>query len=134
MATMNISLPAQMKAWVEAQSADGRYANSSDYVRDLIRREQVKAEKIAHMQRLVEEAQASGFSEKTPRQVFEHAKAEWRRRTTLEQAANASLEPREERIDRLRALVNEAERSGVSSKSVMEIFAEAEHRHRQDAP
>jgi antitoxin ParD1/3/4 len=30
MATMNISLPDQMKAWVEAQSADGRYANSCD--------------------------------------------------------------------------------------------------------
>ena len=40
MATMNISLPDQMKAWVEAQSKDGRYSNSSDYVRDLIRRDQ----------------------------------------------------------------------------------------------
>ena len=47
MATMNISLPDQMKAWVEEQTKDGRYANSSDVVRDLIRREQVKAEKIA---------------------------------------------------------------------------------------
>lgn len=39
MATMNISLPQQMKDWVEAQTADGRYANSSDYIRDLIRRD-----------------------------------------------------------------------------------------------
>jgi len=65
MATMNISLPDQMKAWVEAQSADGRYANSSDYVRDLIRKEQVKAEKIAHWQRLVDEARAGGISDMT---------------------------------------------------------------------
>ena len=65
MATMNISLPDQMKAWVEAQSADGRYANSSDYIRDLIRREQIKAEKIAHMQRLVDEGRASGISART---------------------------------------------------------------------
>ena len=36
---MNISLPDQMKAWVESRSADGRYSNSSDYVRDLIRRD-----------------------------------------------------------------------------------------------
>ena len=68
MATMNISLPDQMKAWVEAQSADGRYANSSDYVRDLIRREQIKAEKISHWNALIEEAEASGVSEQTPRQ------------------------------------------------------------------
>lgn len=69
MATMNISLPDQMKAWVEAQSVDGRYSNSSDYVRDLIRREQVKAEKIAHWQRLVDEARASGISKRTMAEI-----------------------------------------------------------------
>jgi len=69
MATMNISLPDQMKAWVEAQSKDGRYSNSSDYIRDLIRREQVKAEKIAHWQRLVDEARASGISTRTIDQI-----------------------------------------------------------------
>ena len=42
MATMNISLPAQMKDWIEAQVATGRYANASDYVRDLVREEQEK--------------------------------------------------------------------------------------------
>lgn len=65
MATMNISLPDQMKAWVEAQTADGRYSNSSDYVRDLIRRDQIKAEKIARMQELIDEGRASGISDKT---------------------------------------------------------------------
>lgn len=80
MATMNISLPDQMKAWVEEQTRDGRYANSSDVVRDLIRREQIKAEKIANMQRLVDEAYASGFSDRTPRQIFEDVRAEFERR------------------------------------------------------
>lgn len=65
MATMNISLPDQMKAWVEEQTKDGRYANSSDVVRDLIRREQIKAEKIANMQRLIDEGRASGISDRT---------------------------------------------------------------------
>ena len=80
MATMNISLPDQMKAWVEAQSVDGRYSNSSDYVRDLIRREQIKAEKIANMQRLVDEGLASGVSSQTPRQIIDEVRAEMRRR------------------------------------------------------
>lgn len=65
MATMNISLPDQMKEWVEAQAEDGRYSNSSDYVRDLIRRDQVRREKIAAMQKLVEEARASPSVELT---------------------------------------------------------------------
>lgn len=75
MATMNISLPDQMKAWVEAQSKDGRYSNSSDYVRDLIRREQIKAEKIAHWQRLVVDAEASGTSSESVEEIFERARA-----------------------------------------------------------
>lgn len=63
MATMNISLPQAMKDWVEAQTADGKYANTSDLVRDLIRREQIKREKIAAMQEKIDEAYASGFIE-----------------------------------------------------------------------
>lgn len=65
MATMNISLPDPMKAWVEEQTKDGRYSNSSDYVRDLIRREQIKADKIAHWQRLIDEARVGGISDMT---------------------------------------------------------------------
>lgn len=78
MATMNISLPDPMKQWVEAQTKDGRYANSSDYVRDLIRRDQIKADKIAAMQRLVDEGRASGLSDKTPRQIIDELRAEMR--------------------------------------------------------
>ena len=70
MATMNISLPQQMKDWVEAQSADGKYANSSDLVRDLIRKEQIKQEKIAAMNEKIEEAYASGLVEMTVDELF----------------------------------------------------------------
>jgi antitoxin ParD1/3/4 len=69
-----------MKAWVEEQTRSGRYGNSSDVVRDLIRREQVRAEKIANMQRLVDEGRASGISERTPREIIEAARAELRKR------------------------------------------------------
>ena len=63
MATMNISLPQQMKDWVEAQTADGKYANSSDYVRDLIRRDAEKRAKIAAMEAKIEEGLASGMAD-----------------------------------------------------------------------
>ncbi len=60
MATMNVSLPDAMKDWVEGRAETGRYSNASDYVRDLIRRDQERAEKIAAMQRLIDEAEESG--------------------------------------------------------------------------
>ena len=37
MATLNISIPDEMRAWIDSQVDSGRYANASDYVRDLIR-------------------------------------------------------------------------------------------------
>ena len=49
MATMNVSLPDPMKQWVEAQARTGRYSNASDYVRDLIRKDQERAAQIAHL-------------------------------------------------------------------------------------
>ena len=55
MATMNISLPDAMKAWVEEQVETGRYANSSDVVRDLVRKEQERAFRQAEFDRLVKE-------------------------------------------------------------------------------
>ncbi|MGR3372767.1 type II toxin-antitoxin system ParD family antitoxin [Pseudooceanicola nanhaiensis] len=60
MSTMNISLPEQMKAWVESRSRDGRYANSSDYVRDLIRRDQERTAAIAALQAEIDAGRESG--------------------------------------------------------------------------
>lgn len=75
MATMNVSLPDAMKLWVEAQSATGRYSNASDYVRDLIRRDQERRDKIGHMQTLVSEALDSGVSERSMADIRTAARA-----------------------------------------------------------
>jgi antitoxin ParD1/3/4 len=40
MPTMNISLPESLRAFVEHQIAQRRYGTTSEYVRDLIRRDQ----------------------------------------------------------------------------------------------
>jgi antitoxin ParD1/3/4 len=74
MATMNVSLPAPMKDWVEAQSQTGAYSNASDYVRDLIRRDQQRAEKIAAMQILVSEAVRSGISPRSTQKILASAR------------------------------------------------------------
>ena len=67
---MNISLPEQMKAFAEAQTRDGRYSNVSDYMRDLIRRDQARREAIAEIQALVDEGLASGPSKPFDMQTF----------------------------------------------------------------
>ena len=40
MASMNISVPDPMRDWVQTRIDGGQYASVSDYVRDLIRRDQ----------------------------------------------------------------------------------------------
>lgn len=69
MATMNISLPQALKDWVEDQADAGLYANSSDYVRDLIRRDVEKREKLEALRLKIEEAERSGFREMTVEEI-----------------------------------------------------------------
>ncbi len=40
MSTMNVSLPEELRAFVDDQVDEGRYGSTSEYVRDLIRRDQ----------------------------------------------------------------------------------------------
>ncbi|WP_349370189.1 type II toxin-antitoxin system ParD family antitoxin [Salinarimonas sp.] len=74
MATMNVSLPDPMKDWVEAQARGGRYANASDYVRDLIRRDQERQAKIAAMQELVREGLESGVGDRSIEELIAAAR------------------------------------------------------------
>ncbi|MBK8972849.1 MAG: type II toxin-antitoxin system ParD family antitoxin [Hahellaceae bacterium] len=48
MATMNISIPEPMRKWVQDRIHTGRYANNSDYIRDLIRKDQER--QLAHQE------------------------------------------------------------------------------------
>jgi len=83
MATMNVSLPDEMKLWAEAQAQDGRYGNVSDYVRDLIRRDQERAVAIAELQALIDEGIASGVSEMSMDEIFEEAMRQFERTQTV---------------------------------------------------
>ena len=61
MATMNISLPDSLKEWAEAQVSSGKFANMSDFVRDLMREQRDKQRYIAYVSKALEEAEASGY-------------------------------------------------------------------------
>lgn len=55
MATLNISLPNPMREWIQDQIKKGQYASSSDYVRDLIRKDQYRIHKLEVFQSAVSE-------------------------------------------------------------------------------
>jgi len=46
MATLNISIPNEMRHWIDQQITSGHFANASDYIRDLIRHNQSEKEAI----------------------------------------------------------------------------------------
>lgn len=73
MATMNISIPDPMKDWVQAQVETGAYANSSDYVRDLIRKDQENRNKQV-IQKAITEGLESGKSDKSFDEIIGGAK------------------------------------------------------------
>ncbi len=63
MVTMNVSLPEKLKKRVLARIARGNYANASDYVRDLIRKD------IEGRDALIAELRKGESSGSSPRQV-----------------------------------------------------------------
>lgn len=71
MATMNISLPDEMKTWVEENVQTGRYSNASDYVRDLIRNDH---RKLSELRAALIEGENSGSSSEFEFEAFIESK------------------------------------------------------------
>ena len=74
MTTMNVSLPTPMKAWVETQVKSGLYGNASDYVRDLIRKDQQDQEKIKALQSAITQGIESGISDRSMLDILKGAR------------------------------------------------------------
>lgn len=84
MPTMNISLPESLRDFVERQVGPGGFSSSSEYMRDLIRRDQARAEKIATLQARVNEARNSPDDTRSQRDL----EAEGLRRAPARQRAS----------------------------------------------
>lgn len=81
MATMNISLPDDMKAWVDQQTKAHGYATTSEYVRAMIRE---RREAIERLRAALLEGIASGNPQPADDAYFEHLRATIGRRTAAE--------------------------------------------------
>ena len=84
MATMNISLPTEMKKWVEAQANNGRYGNTSDFMRDLVRREQDRQAAMNQLGELLDDGFESGVSSRNMDEIFANARELAARRSAID--------------------------------------------------
>ena len=71
MATLNISLPDEMRQWIDSQVRSGRYANASDYIRDLIRSNHTSTELV---RLALIEGEQSGESKATIKNIIRSEK------------------------------------------------------------
>ena len=81
MSELTISIPPALEEWVAARVSEGRYADASDYLRDLVRRDQDGGEgDLVALRALIDEGLASGIIDEQPEVVIEQIIAERRER------------------------------------------------------
>lgn len=80
MATVTVSLPEPMKDWIEAQASNGQFSGVSDYIRDLVRRDQSRQDQREALIQALIEGEESGQAREWSR---EDLLAEARRRAGL---------------------------------------------------
>lgn len=73
MSQLNVSIPPALKSWIDSRVGEGRYSSASDYIRDLVRRDQDAAkEEIEWLRGLIAEGLASGVVDEEPEDVIEN--------------------------------------------------------------
>lgn len=60
-----ITLSDNQDAWIKAQIARGAFTNDSEYIRDLVRRDQEGQNKLSDLRDAIAEGLASGVSERS---------------------------------------------------------------------
>lgn len=78
MAQLNISIPPALKSWIDHRVSEGRYSSASDYMRDLVRRDQEsEPDDVEWVRAMLAEGEASGLIDKDAKQVLRDIIAEY---------------------------------------------------------
>jgi len=70
-----ITLTDKQDRWIKAQIAAGEYTNDSEYIRDLVRRDQEENAKFQALKQAIQEGLNSGVSDKSVTDVMEEVEA-----------------------------------------------------------
>lgn len=78
MPSMSVSLSDKMRGFIKSRVEGGDYHNESEYIRDLVRRDQ---ERLAHedaLEKALREGEASGFSDRSALDIMADVESQMR--------------------------------------------------------
>ena len=84
MAKISISMSDKMEKFVSERVESGDFNNTSEYFRDLVRRDQEKRDAESKLRVIIEKARKSGVSEKTFDEIWEAGVAKAKRKRRAE--------------------------------------------------
>ena len=70
-----ITLTAKLDEWIKSQTNGGEFTNDSEYIRDLIRRDQDQKSKLLALRAAIQEGLDSGDSDRTVGEIWAEAEA-----------------------------------------------------------
>jgi antitoxin ParD1/3/4 len=73
-----ITLTDKQDQWIKAQIAAGEYTNDSEYIRDLVRRDQEENAKFLALKQAIQEGLSSGISDKSVTDIMEDVESRLR--------------------------------------------------------
>ena len=73
-----VMLTDQQDRWIKVRTAAGDFASDSEYIRDLIRRDQEESIRLQALKSAIQEGLESGVSDKTVPQIMEEVEARLR--------------------------------------------------------
>ena len=69
-----ITVTERQESWIKSQIDSGDYGNDSEYLRDLIRNDQINKEKLALLRHALIEGEESGISKRSMADILADAK------------------------------------------------------------
>ena len=88
-----ITVTEQQDQWIKAQIKAGEFTNDSEYIRDLIRRDQEQNWKIRALKAAIQEGLNSGVSNRTVEDIWREAEERFQGRSWLTFACRSEQRP-----------------------------------------
>ena len=73
MTKFSITMPDEMGKYIHQAMKGRQFGNASEYFRHLVRQDQEREKKIAALRDMLDEAEASGISERSVQDIWEEA-------------------------------------------------------------
>ncbi|MFV0564343.1 MAG: type II toxin-antitoxin system ParD family antitoxin [Flavobacteriaceae bacterium] len=79
----SITFTEQQDRWIKQQIEEGLYTNDSEYLRDLIRKDQKEKQGLSELRNAIQEGIDSGVSNRTVEDIWKEAEEKYAKRKQL---------------------------------------------------